>query len=148
MPGASGVELHAQLRRAGHDLPVVYLSGESTVSQTVDAMKLGAFDFLVKPFSREKLLSTIAAAIASHRADIAAAKRRRNFEESRAHLSPRERQVHDLLIKGYGNQEIMDALRISLPTAKQYKMGVMRKLGADSLAQLMARARAAGWLDP
>jgi two-component system response regulator FixJ len=138
MPGLSGVEMHAELTRRGRVFPVIYLSGESTVPQTVQAMKLGAFDFLTKPFSREQLLGTVAAALEHDRIAMHSLIRKAKFEEALAHLSPRERQVHALLLKGYGNRELIEALGISLPTAKQYKAEVMRKLGARSLAELMA----------
>jgi DNA-binding CsgD family transcriptional regulator len=62
--------------------------------------------------------------------------------EARSALSPRESQVHDLLLRGFSNREIVEALDISLPTAKQYKSEVMRKLGARSLAELMALSAA------
>jgi FixJ family two-component response regulator len=140
MPGLSGVEMHAELVRRGRAFPVIYLSGESTVPQTVQAMKLGAFDFLTKPFSREQLLGVVAAALEHDRIAMQSLIRKAQFDEARAHLSPRERQVHSLLIKGYSNSELVDALGISLPTAKQYKAEVMRKLGARSLADLIALA--------
>jgi DNA-binding CsgD family transcriptional regulator len=63
------------------------------------------------------------------------------FEQARAHLSPREAQVHDLLLKGFGNREIVEALGISIPTAKQYKSEVMRKMGVRSLAELISLGR-------
>ena len=63
--------------------------------------------------------------------------------EARSTLSPRESQVHDLLLKGFSNREIVEALNVSLPTAKQYKSEVMRKLGARSLAELIALSAAA-----
>ena len=138
MPQMSGIEMHEQLRALGRSFPVVYLSGESTVPQTVKAMKLGAFDFLTKPFGREQLLTVVAAAIEHDRAAVHALTRRAQFDTTRRRLSPRERQVHELLLKGFGNKEIMEALSISLPTAKQYKAEVMRKLGVRSLAELIA----------
>lgn len=141
MPGMSGVELHSELQRRGRMLPVIYISGESTVPQTIRAMKQGAFDFLIKPFGREELLRTVAAALEKDRQQLLEIIRQSRFEEARSHLSPREAQVHDLLLKGFGNREIVDALGISLPTAKQYKSEVMRKLGVRSLAELMSFGR-------
>jgi FixJ family two-component response regulator len=141
MPGLSGVEMHVELARRGRNFPVIYLSGESTVPQTVHAMKLGAFDFLTKPFSREQLLTVVASAMEQDRIAMQAVLRRARFNQAQTELSPRERQVHDLLVKGFSNREVMDALGISLPTAKQYKSEVMRKLGVRSLSELMAFAR-------
>ena len=138
MPDMTGVELHAELIRQGRTLPVVYVSGESTVSQTVHAMKQGAVDFLVKPFGREELLRAVAASIEKDRRQMQDLIRSARVEEARSQLSPRESQVHELLLKGFGNREIVEALSISLPTAKQYKSEVMRKFGARSLAELIA----------
>lgn len=141
MPGMTGVELHDELIRRGRTIPVVYVSGESTVSQTVRAMKQGAVDFLVKPFGREELLRAVASSIEKDRRQMQELIQRARFAEARSHLSPRETQVHELLLKGFGNREIIEALHISLPTAKQYKSEVMRKLGVRSLAELIALSR-------
>ena len=137
MPGLSGVDLHAELLARGRCMPVIYISGASTVPQSIAAMKLGALDFLIKPFSREDLLKAVAAGIEKDRAQMMAMIEQARFDESVAHLTPRERQVLDLLCQGYSNAEVMDSLHISLPTAKQYKSQLMRKLGARSLSQLL-----------
>jgi FixJ family two-component response regulator len=141
MPGMSGVELHAELIRLGRTVPVVYISGESTVPQSIRAMKQGAFDFLVKPFGREELLRAVAGSLEKDRRQMHDFIRSARFEQARAHLSPREAQVHDLLLKGFGNREIVETLGISLPTAKQYKSEVMRKMGVRSLAELISLGR-------
>jgi len=138
MPGLAGVDLHAELIRLGRMLPVVYISGESTVMQTVRAMKQGAVDFLVKPFGREELLRAVAAALERDRRQMQALIRSARLTEAKSQLSPREIQVHQLLLKGFSNREIVEALGVSLPTAKQYKSEVMRKLGAQSLAELIS----------
>lgn len=142
MPRMSGVELHAELKRRGRVPPVIYLSGESTLHQGIQAMKLGAFDFILKPFGRDELLSAVAAAIELDKVQAQAAARDARTHAALARLSPRQREVHALLLQGYGNDEIVGALGISLATAKQYKGEVMRKLGVRSLAELMARDRA------
>ena len=142
MPGLSGVELHAELLRLGRLLPVIYISGESTVAQSIQAMKQGAVEFLVKPFGREELLRAVAASIEKDRQQMQHLIKAARAAQARAQLSPREAQVHELMLKGYNNREIMDALQISLPTAKQYKSEVMRKLGARSLSELIALSAA------
>jgi FixJ family two-component response regulator len=143
MPGLSGVELHAELLRRGRTLPVVYITGQSTLPQGIRAMKLGAFDFILKPFGREELLRAVAAALERDRFVMQGVLDRARIEVALSTLSPREREVHGLLLQGFGNAEIVRALGISLPTAKQYKSEVMRKLGVRSLAQLMAHGRPA-----
>lgn len=137
MPGLSGVEMHTQLIERGRSMPVIYISGESSVPQSISAMKLGAMDFLVKPFSREDLLKAVAAGIEKDRHQMRQMIEQARFDESLLQLSRREREVMDLLVRGFNNNEIMDALHISLPTTKQYKSMVMRKLGVRSLSQLM-----------
>lgn len=137
LPGMSGVELHQVLIARGVAMPVIYVSGESTVQEGIRAMKLGPVDFLLKPFGREDLLRAVAAAIERDRYHMRETLERSRLQQAMSHLSPREREVYHLLIKGYSNGEIMDALRVSLPTAKQYKSRVMHKLGARSLSQLM-----------
>jgi two-component system response regulator TtrR len=142
MPGLSGVELHAELLRLGRLLPVIYISGESTVAQSIQAMKQGAVEFLIKPFGREELLRAVAASLEKDRQQMQHLIKAARAAQARAQLSPREAQVHELMLKGYNNREIMDALQISLPTAKQYKSEVMRKLGARSLSELIALSAA------
>jgi RNA polymerase sigma factor (sigma-70 family) len=137
MPGRSGVEMHTELVARGRSMPVIYISGESSVPQSIEAMKLGALDFLVKPFSREDLLKAVAAGMEKDRRQMQQLIEQARFDQALAHLSPREREVLELLLKGFNNTEIVDALSISLPTAKQYKSQIMRKLGARSLSELM-----------
>ncbi len=138
MPGLSGVELHAELLRLGRTMPVIYISGESTVAQSIQAMKLGAMEFLVKPFGREELLRAVATSLEKDRQQMQHLIKAARVAQARAQLSPREVQVHELMLKGYNNREIMDALQISLPTAKQYKAEVMRKLAVRSLSELIS----------
>lgn len=138
MPDLSGVELHAELLRLGRTLPVIYISGESTVAQSIQAMKLGAMEFLVKPFGREELLRAVATSLEKDRQQMQHLIKAARVAQARAQLSPCEVQVHELMLKGYNNREIMDALQISLPTAKQYKAEVMRKLAVRSLSELIS----------
>lgn len=121
MPELNGVELHAELLRRGRSLPVIYISGESTVSQGVQAMKLGALDFLIKPFAREDLLEAVARGLERDRQKMQELIQRARLKEILTTLSPRELQVYGLLLQGFSNAEIMASLNISLPTAKQYK---------------------------
>jgi FixJ family two-component response regulator len=138
MPGMHGVDLHAALIKLGRTFPIIYISGESTVPQSIQAMKLGAFDFLLKPFGREELLKVVTAALEKDRRNMQHLIKKARFEESRKSLSPRQVEVHDLLLKGFGNKEICEALGVSMPTAKQYKSEVLYKLGARSLSELLA----------
>lgn len=141
MPGMPGVEMHQELLARGRLMPVIYISGESTVRQSIEAMRLGALDFLLKPIGREELLKAVAAGIEKDRAQMHQIIQKARVEEALKLLSPREREVHALLLLGFGNAEIVSKLGISLYTAKQYKSEVMRKLQVRSLAQLIEFSR-------
>lgn len=137
MPGQTGLDLHQALIERGRRMPVIYISGQSSVHQSIAAMKLGAFDFLVKPFTREELLKAVAAGIEKDRQQMQSLIEQVRFNESLNYLTPREREVYSFLCKGYGNFEIVKAMNIALPTAKQFKSSVMRKLGVRSLSELL-----------
>lgn len=137
MPGMTGVELQAVLLKRDWPLPIIFISGESSVQQSITAMKQGAIEFLLKPFSRSALLSAVARGIALDIRQQQAALQISAYETRLKILSPRERQVYELLANGHSNAELMDSLGISLPTAKQYKAEVMRKLELHSLSALI-----------
>jgi two-component system, LuxR family, response regulator FixJ len=137
MPEMDGLALHESVAKAGYRMPVIYISGESTLAQGLKAMKMGALDFLIKPFTRESLLQAVSAGIEKDRERLAHEARQAQINKDLQGLSPREREVYGLLRKGYSNAEIMSELQIALPTAKQYKAEVMRKLGARSLSDLL-----------
>lgn len=143
LPGMSGLEMHEALLERGRNMPVIYISGESSLPQGIQAMKTGAMDFLIKPFSREDLLRAVVAGIEKDRVQMMQMIEKTRFDEAVSHLSPREAEVMQLLLKGFSNAEIMEALKISLPTAKQYKSQLMRKLGVRSLSELMRLGREA-----
>lgn len=138
MSKLSGVQLQSELIAKGHQIPIIFISGESSDQQIVQAFKNGAFDFLLKPFSRENLLSAVAGALEQDSVAMQELIRKSQLSEALKTLSPRERQVFDLLAKGYGNKELVDELGIALSTAKEYKSEVMYKLRLRSLAELIA----------
>ena len=142
MPDMSGVELQRAAAEKFRSVPFLFISGDSSVQEGVLAMKNGAIDFLVKPFSETELVAGIKRALARD-ADYLAQRDRSSALAARLeHLSPRERQVHRLLVQGRNNAEIVAALGVSVNTAKQYKAEVMRKFGANSLADLISLSRA------
>ncbi len=138
MPNMSGIELQEKLKELDQSIPMIIISGESSDRQIVDALKNGAIDFLLKPFSRESLLSAVAKGVEIDSVAMQKVIRQSEFNEKLKILSPRERQVFDLLAEGYGNRELVEALSISLPTAKQYKSEVMYKLRLRSLSELIS----------
>ncbi len=144
MPDISGVELQAELIKKGRNIPIIFISGESTVQQSIKAMKQGALEFLIKPFEREELLAAIARGLEQDSRNMHSYVEKAAFDEALRALSPREREVFELLALGFNNAQIQDRLKISLPTAKQYKSEVMRKLNLRSLAQLLALKNQSG----
>jgi len=138
MPHMTGVELQERLKELRRTIPMVIISGESTDQQIVAAMKNGAIDFLLKPFARESLLAAVAKGIEIDSVAMQNVIRVSEFNEKLKVLSPRERQVFELLSEGFSNKELMESLNISLPTVKQYKSEVMYKLRLRSLAELIA----------
>lgn len=127
----SGVDVQARLNEMGLGLAVIFVSGESTVQQAVMALDKGALQFLVKPVSRSELLDAVALCMQKE------LKGRHVRDGCLARLAPREREVLDLLMKGYGNKEVSAKMGISYPTAKQYKGNVMMKLNVETMSQLM-----------
>jgi FixJ family two-component response regulator len=130
LPHSSGVELHKQLTKLGLDIPIIFISGESSIQQSIDAMKQGAIDFLVKPFDTKDLTNAVEKAIYIELKKV-------NLMALLKNLSPRENQLYELLLQGLNNSELMEKMNISLPTVKQYKSEVMRKLGTKSLSELI-----------
>ena len=134
LPDISGVELHHALIEKNINIPIIFISGEASIQQSIDAMKQGAIEFLVKPFEIDELINAITKAIHIELKEI-------NLNLLIENLSPREREVYKLLLKGHNNQELIDKLHLSLPTVKQYKSEVMRKLNVKSLSKLIELAK-------
>ena len=144
LPGLSGLDLQAALKQAGRAMPIVFISGQSDVPVSVQAMKAGALDFLQKPFDDEQLLSAIAGALARGRTARAlrdeSALVRQRFET----LTPRERQVLGQVIAGLLNKQIAANLGAAEKTIKIHRGRVMQKMAAGSVADLVRMAQRIG----
>ncbi len=137
MPGMSGIELQEQLREQGVDLPVILLTGHAEVPVVVRAMHAGAFDVIQKPFSQQALLDRIHDALAKNAATNQQAMERHNVQRRLSLLSAGEREVLDLLCQGKSNKEIASALQLTRRAIEARRAKIMRKMQADSLAQLI-----------
>jgi FixJ family two-component response regulator len=138
MPDMTGVELQAELQGRGRRIPIIFISGESTTPQVIEAMKGGAIEFLLKPFGREQLLQAVVQGLERDAQFIRTYMEDATLEVRLKSLTPREVEVFGLLGLGYNNAQIQESLNISLPTAKQYKAAVMDKLNLKTLADLIA----------
>ena len=146
IPGLSGPELQGRLSEIGSTLPIVFLTGYADVQTTVRAIKAGAEDVLTKPVSSEELLGAIERALA-HQEVMRG--QRTQLDVVRAHiakLTPRERQVFELVIRGKTNKQVANVLGTTERTIKAHRHRVMEKLQVQTLAELVSLAERAGIL--
>ena len=136
MPGPSGLDLQAALKRQGIMLPVIFLTGHADVTSSVKAMKAGAVDFLTKPVRRDILLDALRRALELDLLQRAARDEADRLRARFASLTLREREVFDLIIAGRLNKQIAEELGIAERTVKLQRAQVMAKLGAGSAAEL------------
>jgi len=137
MPGMSGTELQETLRQRGSPLPVIIITGHGDVPIAVHAMKHGAVDFIEKPFSKQLLLDRIHDAIVRDSRARDVQTKRHKIHERLATLTPRERQVLDLVAAGKPNKRIAAELGVSKKTVEVHRSHVMRKMQAGSLAEVV-----------
>ena len=148
MPGVSGMDLLARLREVNVELPVIVMTGHADVPLAVEAMKLGAIDFIEKPFDDEAILASIRMALDQHVEDDRRSAKKAEIQQRLALLSGRERQVLDGLIAGHPNKIIAFDLGISPRTIEVYRANVMTKMQAATLSDLVRMALIAGPQSP
>lgn len=146
MPGMSGVDLLRQLKARGSAMPVIVITGHGDIQLAVEAMKIGAADFLEKPFDDEVLLTSVKSALHQLEQHTQHETGRAELCNRLAALSTRERQVLDRLIAGKANKVIAFDLGISPRTVEIYRAHVMTKMNAGSLSELVRMALLAGVL--
>ncbi|WP_460135082.1 response regulator [Pseudomonas sp. S1_E04] len=132
----SGFELQEELRRCGSPMPIIFMSGASTVPMSVKAMKAGAIEFLVKPFSDLELLSAVRNSLSTASQAWQQWMQVCDAGARYASLTPREREVLTLLVKGYANKKIAALIGTSEITAKVHKKHIMTKMQADNPLEL------------
>ncbi len=146
MPDLSGLALQDRLSKLGNRLPIVFLTGHADIPTSVRAIKAGAEDFLTKPVGKEQLLETIRRAL-DHAEEVRARSEQVDALLARvASLTPRERQVFALVVRGLLNKQIAHELGTSERTVKAHRHMVMQKCGVRSVAELVMIAERTGIL--
>jgi FixJ family two-component response regulator len=144
MPGRSGLDLQREMAAAELELPIIFITGHGDIRMSVQAMKAGAVEFLPKPFRNQDLLDAIRAAVErdreARRLRAGDAALRERFER----LTPREREVMALVVRGLLNKQIAGELGTSERTVKAHRAQVMKKMAAGSLAELIRMAERVG----
>ena len=147
MPELSGIDLLRRLRELKHAMPVIVITAHGDIPLAVEAMRLGAVDFLEKPFEDEVLLASVRSALDRGGRDQKRQAERSNIEARLAALSNRERDVLKGLVAGHANKQIAYDLGISPRTIETYRANLMIKMQAASLSDLVRMALIAGILD-
>ncbi len=147
MPGLDGIELLKRLKAGHSTFPIVIMTGHGDVPLAVEAMKLGAVDFLEKPFEDDRLVGMIEMAIQQAEPAARSEALTQDVAARVASLSPRERQVMNGLIAGLSNKLIARDYDISPRTIEVYRANVMTKMQANSLSELVRLAMRAGLLN-
>jgi two-component system response regulator FixJ len=144
MPDMNGVELLQKLRDIGAELPTVVITGDGDVKMAVEAMKLGAVDFVEKPFVEAVLLEAIERAMGRAQSEMTSAQAREAVTARLNSLSDRERQVLRGILAGQSSKAIAQDLDLSPRTVEVYRSGLMAKMQASSLSELVRMALLAG----
>jgi len=137
MPGMSGLELVQRLKDTGTTAPVILITGHGDIDMAVAAIKVGAFDFIEKPFDESRLLTSIRAAMAANMKPAADAAELERLQSRFDSLSARQRQVMELAVAGLSNKEIGSRLKISPKTVENHRAWVMERIGARNIADLV-----------
>lgn len=144
MPGMNGMALQATLAQSADPLPIVFLTGHGDIPISVEAMRQGAEDFLVKTAPKELVIAAIERALARNASERTARTRRQRLQSRFEQLTPREHQVLSHVMQGKRNRRIADDLGIDERSVKRHRTNLMRKLGVTSVVDLVQLAVESG----
>ena len=137
MPGTTGVGLQSQLKTLAQNVPVIFVSGDSRPEEIIAAMKQGAVDFLLKPFTAQAMMDVIQSAMRMSESAIVEADKNLQVSERLQRLTPREMEVCHWMVRGYSNQQIATIDGGASATIKLHRARVMDKMGASTLPELI-----------
>jgi FixJ family two-component response regulator len=137
MPEMTGTELQNNLIESGRETPIIFISGESQPAEIIDAMKHGAIDFLLKPFSMESLMNAIESGLNKDRSRQNELVRNMDIRQRFSRLTEKEQEICRLMIKGYGNKEIAELNGSAPSTVKLHRSRVLDKMGVETLPELI-----------
>ena len=137
MPEMTGTELQTILRKNGRETPIIFISGESQPTEIIEAMKLGAIDFLLKPFSMESLMTAIENGLNKDRTRHNELVQDMDIRQRFGRLTEKEQEICRLMIKGYGNKEIAEFNGSAPSTVKLHRSRVLDKMGCKTLPELI-----------
>lgn len=137
LPGRSGLDFQRELAQTKIQIPIIFITGHGDIAMSVQAMKAGAVEFLTKPFRDQDLLDAVQAALERDRVRRSRLTEVSMYRERVESLSPRERAVFSRVVDGVLNKQIAAEMGISEAAVKVYRSQMMRKMGANSLAQLV-----------
>ena len=137
MPGASGMEVQKRLADSGCSIPIIFITGHGDIPMAVEAMHVGAFDFIQKPFRDQELLDRIDQALTTSEEQEQLSARKKTAQTQFQTLTPREQEVMELVVHGSANKVIAMDLGVSQRTVEIHRARVMEKMQARSLAELV-----------
>jgi FixJ family two-component response regulator len=137
MPGMSGLELQDELNRRGAVIPVIFITGHGDVASAVAAVRHGAFNYLQKPFSNAELIASVRQALELDRRNRESLAQHDAIRDRLASLTPREREVLELIVRGLASKVMAEEMGLSTRTVELHRSRVMGKMGASSIAQLV-----------
>ena len=148
LPGLSGLDFQAELSKANIHIPIIFMTGHGDIPMTVRAMKVGAVDFLTKPFRDQDMLDAVAAAVERDRERRKEEKVLSELRSRFASLTPREQEVLALVASGLMNKQIAAEIGLAEITVKIHRGNIMKKMSARSLADLVRMAELLGVRHP